>query len=29
VSFFREVELYDFANNRWLAIDTAELAYRN
>ena len=29
VCFFREVEFYDFANNRWLAIDLAELACRN
>jgi cupin 2 domain-containing protein len=29
VSFFREVEFYDFANNRWLAIDLGELACRN
>jgi hypothetical protein len=29
VCFFREVELYDFASNRWLAIDMAELACRN
>ncbi len=26
---FREVEFYDFANDRWLAIDLAELACRN
>jgi hypothetical protein len=29
VTLFREVEFYDFANNRWLAIDLAELACRN
>jgi hypothetical protein len=29
VCFFHEVEFYDFANNRWLAIDLAELACRN
>ena len=29
VCFFSEVEFYDFANNRWLAIDLAELACRN
>ena len=29
VCFFREVEFYDFANNRWLAVDLAELACRN
>jgi len=28
-AMFREVECYDFANNRWLAIDLAELACRN
>jgi hypothetical protein len=27
--FFQEVEFYDFANDRWLAIDLAELACRN
>lgn len=26
---FREVEFLDFANDRWLAVDLAELAYRN
>ena len=26
---FREVEFYDFASNRWLAVDLAELACRN
>lgn len=26
---FREVEFYDFANDRWLAIDLTELACRN
>ena len=26
---FRDVEFYDFANDRWLAIDLAELACRN
>ena len=29
VTLFREVEFYDFANNKWLAIDLAELACRN
>ena len=29
VCFFHEVEFYDFANNKWLAIDLAELACRN
>ena len=28
-ALFREVEFYDFANDRWLAVDLAELAYRN
>jgi len=28
-SLFREVEFYDFANDRWLAVDLAELACRN
>jgi hypothetical protein len=28
-ALFREVEFYDFANNRWVAIDLAELACRN
>ena len=28
-AMFREVEFYDFASNRWLAIDLAELACRN
>jgi len=28
-ALFREVEFYDFASNRWLAIDLAELACRN
>ena len=28
-ALFREVEFFDFANNRWLAIDLAELACRN
>jgi hypothetical protein len=28
-ALFREVEFYDFANDRWLAIDMAELACRN
>ena len=28
-SLFREVEFFDFANNRWLAIDLAELSCRN
>jgi hypothetical protein len=28
-ALFREVEFYDFANDRWLAIDLAELACRN
>jgi len=28
-AMFREVELYDFASDRWLAIDLAELACRN
>ena len=28
-AFFREVEFYDFAHDRWLAIDLAELACRN
>ena len=28
-ALFREIELFDFANNRWLAIDLAELACRN
>jgi hypothetical protein len=27
--FFREVEFYDFASDRWLAVDLAELACRN
>jgi len=26
---FHEVGFYDFASNRWLAIDLAELACRN
>jgi hypothetical protein len=29
VTLFRDVEFYDFANDRWLAIDLAELACRN
>ena len=29
VSLFREIEFYDFANDRWLAVDLAELACRN
>ena len=29
ITLFREVEFYDFANDRWLAIDLAELACRN
>jgi hypothetical protein len=28
-ALFREVEFYDFASDRWLAIDLAELACRN
>lgn len=28
-ALFREVEVFDFANDRWLAVDLAELAYRN
>ncbi|MFM8892342.1 MAG: hypothetical protein ACKOTB_12100 [Planctomycetia bacterium] len=28
-AMFREVECYDFARNRWLAIDLAELSCRN
>ncbi len=28
-ALFHEVEFYDFANDRWLAIDLAELACRN
>jgi hypothetical protein len=28
-ALFREVEFFDFANNRWLAIDLAELSCRN
>jgi hypothetical protein len=28
-ALFREVEFFDFANDRWLAIDLAELACRN
>jgi hypothetical protein len=28
-ALFREVEFFDFANNRWLAVDLAELACRN
>ncbi len=28
-ALFREVEFYDFANDRWLAIDLTELACRN
>ena len=28
-ALFREVEFYDFASNRWLAVDLAELACRN
>ena len=28
-SLFREVEFYDFASDRWLAVDLAELACRN
>ena len=28
-ALFREVEFYDFATDRWLAIDLAELACRN
>jgi hypothetical protein len=29
VCLFREVEFFDFASNRWLAVDLAELACRN
>ena len=29
VSFFREVEFYDFANNRWQGLDLAKCARRN
>ncbi len=29
VSLFRKVELYDFAGDRWLAVDVAELTLRN
>jgi hypothetical protein len=28
-ALFREVEFYDFASDRWLAIDLTELACRN
>ncbi len=28
-ALFRDVEFYDFANDRWLAVDLAELACRN
>jgi hypothetical protein len=28
-ALFREVEFYDFANDIWVAMDLAELAYRN
>lgn len=28
-ALFREVEFYDFASDRWLAVDLAELACRN
>jgi hypothetical protein len=28
-ALFREVEFFDFANDRWLAVDLAELARRN
>jgi hypothetical protein len=28
-ALFREVEFYDFANDRWVAVDLAELACRN
>ena len=28
-ALFREVEFYDFASNRWLAIDLVELSCRN
>lgn len=28
-ALFREIEFYDFANDRWVAIDLAELACRN
>jgi hypothetical protein len=28
-ALFREIEFYDFASDRWLAIDLAELACRN
>ncbi len=28
-ALFREVEFYDFANDRWMAVDLAELACRN
>lgn len=28
-ALFREVEFFDFAHNRWLAVDLAELACRN
>ena len=28
-ALFREVEFYDFAHDRWVAVDMAELAYRN
>jgi hypothetical protein len=29
VSLFREVEFYDFAHDRWVAVDMAELACQN
>jgi len=29
VALFREVEFYDFANDKWRAVDLAELACRN
>ena len=28
-TLFREIEFYDFANDRWVAVDMAELACRN
>jgi hypothetical protein len=28
-ALFREVEFYDFASDRWVAVDLAELACRN
>ena len=28
-ALFREVEFYDFAHDRWLAVDLAELSCRN